>query len=117
MKYEIVILFGAFVVYCVADISLNNNGSPPYPASGWRPKGSNLPIPGEYGAPPAPVTVQVSKENVQFAGQVVEIPTTAAEPNNAYLPPATQQQLKLNKVSQPFKIISDFILTNCVQFS
>lgn len=80
---EYFIVFSALIALGAADISLKNN--PPYKPSGWRPSG---PLPGEYGAPPAPASVQVSQENLRFAGQVVEV-TTAAEPNNAYLPPAS----------------------------
>lgn len=64
----------------------------PYSPSGWRPSGPSLPLPGEYGAPPAPTAaataVQLSQENVQFTGQTVEIPSGAA-PSSAYLPPAS----------------------------
>lgn len=84
MKYFIFV--GALIAFGAADISLKNN--PPYQPSGWRPSGPLLP--GEYGAPPAPSLVQVSQENVRFAGQVVEIPA-AAEPKNAYLPPSSSQ--------------------------
>uniref|UniRef100_A0A182NPR7 TPR_REGION domain-containing protein n=1 Tax=Anopheles dirus TaxID=7168 RepID=A0A182NPR7_9DIPT len=73
----------------------------PYPASGWRPEGAQFRLPTEYGAPllfvaaqPQRVAVQITRENVQFAGQQVaqEQSTTTAEPvtqTNEYIPPAT----------------------------
>lgn len=75
---EYFLFFGAIIAFSAADISLKSD--PPYKPSGWRPSGLLL---GEYGAPPVPV--QASQENLRFVGQFVEV-TTAAVPNNAYLP-------------------------------
>lgn len=69
----------------MGDVSLNNGG---YQASGWKPSGPALKLPSEYGPPPQ-TEVEVSKENIQFAGQVVSV---APAPNNAYLPPTTESQ-------------------------
>lgn len=63
----------------------------PYSPSGWRPSGPSLPLPGEYGAPPL-AGLQVSQENVQFAGQTVEVP---AAPASLYLPPRSFQSARL----------------------
>lgn len=84
MEYFIVV--GVLIAICGADISLKKE--PPYKPSGWRPSG---PLPGEYGAPPIPASVQVSQENLRFAGQSVEV-TTAMKPKIAYLPPPASQQ-------------------------
>lgn len=83
---EYFIFFGVLIAFCAADISLKKD--PPYKPSGWRPSGL---LPGEYGAPPIPASVQVSQENLRFAGQLVEV-TTDLKPKNAYLPPPVPQQ-------------------------
>lgn len=84
---EYLIFFIAIIACGAADISLKNN----------QPSG---PLPGEYGAPPAPASVQVSQENLRFAGQIVEV-TTGTEPKNAYLPPSAQ--LQATQVSEKMK--------------
>lgn len=92
MKYLIFVC--AITALGAADVSLKNG--PPYKPPGWHP--SRL-LPGEYGAPPVPASVQVSQENLRFVGQVVEV-TTAAVPKNAYLPPSAQQQFALPNAAQ-----------------
>lgn len=70
-----------------------------YTPSGWRPSNAELALPGEYGAPPIPTTipsstVQVTRENVEFGGQTVEI--TSQNANYAYA--QAQKQPKSTKV-------------------
>lgn len=64
----------------------------PYSPSGWRPSGPSLSLPSEYGPPPGVLPsasfVQLSQENVQFAGQTVEVPSGPAS-SSAYLPPSS----------------------------
>lgn len=67
-----------------------------YVASGWKPQGAQLVLPTEYGAPgveaqPQDLEIEITKENLEYAGQLGEETTTAAEPNNAYLPPTTTE--------------------------
>lgn len=62
-----------------------------YAPSGWKPQGARLALPTEYG-PPGQVAqnqnleIEITKENIEFAGQLGE---TTTEPNNEYLPPTT----------------------------
>lgn len=86
---------------CLCDVSLNN---------GERPSPASQALPGEYGAPPIPTpsSVQVSEENVQFAGQVVEFNRPAQQPNNAYLPPNSQYQLEQLKQSKVAQVSVDY---------
>lgn len=91
---EYFVFFSALIAFGAADISLKN--SPPYHPSGWRPSG---PVPGEYGAPPAPASLQVSQENLRFIGQLVEV-TAGAEPKNAYLPPAASPTAAYHQFGQ-----------------
>lgn len=79
-------MFSALIAFAAADLSLKRY--PPCKPSGWRP---SEPLPEEYGAPPVPASVQVSQENLRFAGQSVDV-TTVAEPKNTYLPASIQQQ-------------------------
>lgn len=89
------VFFAGLIGLSVCDVSLNRA---PYSPSGYRPSPASLALPGEYGAPPVPASVQVSQENVQFAGQTVEV--NSPRPSNAYLPPSPSQfgQLKAQKV-------------------
>uniref|UniRef100_A0A182MCV3 Uncharacterized protein n=1 Tax=Anopheles culicifacies TaxID=139723 RepID=A0A182MCV3_9DIPT len=73
----------------VAFLAVAVTAEAPYPASGWRPEGAQFRLPTEYGAPllllqpqPQRVNVQITRENVQFAGRqiVQEQPTTTVEP-------------------------------------
>lgn len=90
---KILLVFCGFVWgVCYADVSQRQNAGGPYPSSGWQPQGSRLNLPAEYG-PPAALNVEVSRENIAFAGQQVAV-TTVSSPNNEYLPPtATESQL------------------------
>uniref|UniRef100_A0A9I3GJ70 DUF4794 domain-containing protein n=1 Tax=Anopheles farauti TaxID=69004 RepID=A0A9I3GJ70_9DIPT len=88
----------------------------PYPASGWRPEGAQFRLPTEYRAPllfiqpqPQRVVVQVTRENVQFAGQQVvqEQATTTVEPvtqTNEYIPPATTTTTTEQPELDPLKV-------------
>nr|XP_019548268.2 RNA polymerase II degradation factor 1-like [Aedes albopictus]XP_029713365.1 RNA polymerase II degradation factor 1-like [Aedes albopictus] len=65
-----------------------------YAPSGWRPQGAQFRLPTEYGAPVVEQKqeVEVTKEKVAFAAQVVETSvetTTEQLLSNEYLPPAT----------------------------
>lgn len=92
-------MFSALIAFAAADISLKNY--PPYKLSGWHP---SEPLYGEYGAPPVPASVQVSQENLRFAGQSVDV-TTVVEPKNTYLPASVQQQFyQLNAAQVPVHI-------------
>lgn len=93
------IFFTGLIGFCVCDVS--SIVQAPYAPSGYRPSPARLALPGEYGAPPVPTpSVQVDPQNVQFAGQTVEVSDGAQQPSNAYLPPANQfAQLKSKKVS------------------
>lgn len=60
-----------------------------YPASGWTPSGAKFNLPTEYGAPQQQAgasEIEITKENIEYAGQLGET-TTYAAPSNAYLPP------------------------------
>lgn len=83
-----------------------SSGSGPYAPSGWQPNGPQLQLPHrEYGAPGFGENdnnnngVEVSKENIVFAGQLVgtEVQTTVVPPaattttttvSSRYLPPS-----------------------------
>lgn len=59
----------------------------PYPASGWRPQGATFQLPNEYGPPHQQQSnVEISQQNIHYAGQFVET-TTDFQPSNEYLPP------------------------------
>lgn len=70
-----------------------------YPASGWRPQGAQFRLPTEYGAPlvQQKVEVEISKEQVAHAAQVVEA-TTDEFVSNEYLPPTTTDQVRSCRV-------------------
>lgn len=70
-----------------------------YPASGWRPQGAQFRLPTEYGAPlvQQKVEVEISKEQVAHAAQVVEANTEAVL-SNEYLPQTTTDQPELNPI-------------------
>lgn len=92
------------IISCLicAYVAVCNARAQGYRPSGWRPSNAELALPGEYGAPPVPTpsptsTVQTTKENVEFAGQTVEI--TSQNANYAYAPVHNQfQQIKSTKV-------------------
>lgn len=79
-------------VALVAVLVVSVAAEAPYPASGWRPEGAQFRLPTEYGAPllllqpkPRRVEVQITRENVQFAGrqiaqEQVPVTTTTVEP-------------------------------------
>lgn len=81
-----------------------SSGPYPYPASP-----ASTALPGEYGAPPlpnsqygapaSPSSVEISQENIQFGGQVVEV--NNGRPSNVYFSPSSSfnqfQQLKKPK--------------------
>lgn len=82
------IYFIGFISLCVCDVSLRVK-VPYYPPP------ESKPLPGEYGAPPivkTPTSFQVSKENLRFAGQTVEI--TSQTPYHAYLAPNPSNQFQ-----------------------
>lgn len=70
-----------------------------YPASGWRPQGTQFRLPTEYGAPlvEQKVEVEISKENIAHAAQVVEAATEESS-SNEYLPPTTTDQPELDPI-------------------
>lgn len=70
-----------------------------YAPSGWRPQGAQFRLPTEYGAPivEQKEDVQITKEKVAFAAQVVEstVETTTEQIlSNEYLPPTTTEQVR-----------------------
>uniref|UniRef100_A0A182YCD7 DUF4794 domain-containing protein n=1 Tax=Anopheles stephensi TaxID=30069 RepID=A0A182YCD7_ANOST len=76
-------------VALVAFLAVAVTAKAQYPAAGWRPEGAQFRLPTEYGAPllllqpqPQRVNVQITRENVQFAGRQIaqEQVTTTAEP-------------------------------------
>lgn len=85
MKFLLVLLVIGFVS---CDKLPNKSG--PYKPSGWRPQGATLELPTQYGPPQrqqAP-NVEISKEQIQFVGQVSgQISETTTYPSNEYLPP------------------------------
>lgn len=82
--------------------------SGPYEPSGWQPDGPQLTLPNqeygppaqEYGPPPTEGTadVEVSKENIVFAGQSVALVDAAKVVSNQYLPPAAPEAVDRNQV-------------------
>ncbi|XP_053688688.1 uncharacterized protein LOC128737936 [Sabethes cyaneus] len=70
-----------------------------YAPSGWRPQGAQFRLPTEYGAPVVQqaVDVEVTKENIAYAGQLVETTTEQNLPNE-YLPPTTTVQPELDPI-------------------
>ncbi|XP_058462945.1 uncharacterized protein LOC131437547 [Malaya genurostris] len=69
-----------------------------YAPSGWRPQGAQFKLPSEYGAPVVQETeVEITKENIEHAGQIVES-TTDQNPSNEYLPPTTTDQPELDPI-------------------
>lgn len=90
---KIVLLIG-FIGFCASDVSLYNRPPP----SSWGAYPNSQPPAGEYGAPPLPTAaVEITLENVEFGGQVVEINTPSHTPSNAYLPPKPDQFGQLRK--------------------
>ncbi|XP_050081199.1 uncharacterized protein LOC126568725 [Anopheles maculipalpis] len=77
-------------VVLVAFLAVAVTAEAPYPAAGWRPEGAQFRLPSEHGAPllflqpqPQRVEVQITRENVQFAGRQIaqeQATTTTAEP-------------------------------------
>uniref|UniRef100_A0A1Y9J099 DUF4794 domain-containing protein n=1 Tax=Anopheles quadriannulatus TaxID=34691 RepID=A0A1Y9J099_ANOQN len=88
-------------VALVAVLAVSVAAEAPYPASGWRPEGAQFRLPTEYGAPllllqpqPRRVEVQITRENVQFAGrqiaqEQVPVTTTTVEPVTQTTPVTT----------------------------
>lgn len=67
-----------------------------YRESGWKPQGAKLVLPTAYGAPGVPaqpqdLEVEITKENIEFAGQLGDYSTTT--PNSAYLPPQNNEEV------------------------
>lgn len=106
MKRSLFVTLSVLIGVCFADVSLNKGvgaPSPPYAPSGTRPQGARLnPPSARYGAPVPQQRhaseIEVTKENVEFSQQVVEVSTDPPAPKNAYLPPpspagATKQAL------------------------
>lgn len=94
------IYFIGFISLCVCDVSLRVK-VPYYPPPESKPYPANAPLPGEYGAPPivkTPTSFQVSKENLRFAGQTVEI--TSQTPYHAYLAPNPSNQFQKLQVTK-----------------
>ncbi|XP_052900554.1 activating signal cointegrator 1 complex subunit 2 homolog [Anopheles moucheti] len=80
-------------VALVAFLAVAVTAEAPYPASGWRPEGAQFRLPTEYGAPllllqpqPQRVNVQITRENVQFAGRQV----AQEQPTSTTVEPVTQ---------------------------
>lgn len=86
-------LFAAFCVLVVAVAAEAPFSG--YAPSGWRPQGAQLRLPNEYGAPVIQprkqVQVEISKERIAHAAQIVEQSITE-QPANEYLPPTTTEQ-------------------------
>lgn len=87
------------IISCLICVSVHDAIAQGYTPSGWRPSNAKLALPGEYGAPPVPTatpcsTVEVTRENVEFGGQSVEI----ASQNANYAYAQAQQQPKSTKV-------------------
>lgn len=81
--------------------------SGPYEPSGWQPDGPQLTLPNqeygppaqEYGPPPTEGTdVEVSEENIVFAGQSVSLVDVPKSVSNQYLPPAAPEAVDRNQV-------------------
>lgn len=72
-----------------------------YPASGWRPQGTQFRLPTEYGTPlvQEKVEVEISKEEIVKAA-------TEDSLNNEYLPPTTTDQVRF------CRLIVKYILLN-----
>ena len=74
-------------IICVSLIGLSVAEIPseaPYAPSGWKPQGAQLTLPSrQYGVPEQSRIVDISRQRVQFAGQLQQETV-----NNAYLPPA-----------------------------
>lgn len=107
------VIFAGLIGFCLCEA--------PYAASGYKPSPAESALPGEYGAPPLPASVQVSHENVEFAGQTVEVNTGVQRPNNAaYYTPSNQfAQLKTEKVRSFFtkkKFLSHLICSELNRF-
>lgn len=82
-----IILIGAIFGLCYGEAPVF--GGAPYPASGWKPDGASFKLPTEYGAPvqqPHASEIEITQENVVYAGMLGET-TTVATPSNTYLPP------------------------------
>uniref|UniRef100_A0A182PV58 DUF4794 domain-containing protein n=1 Tax=Anopheles epiroticus TaxID=199890 RepID=A0A182PV58_9DIPT len=86
-------------VALVALLAVSVAAEAPYPASGWRPEGAQFRLPTEYGAPllllqpqPRRVEVQISRENVQFAGRQIaqELPAVTTTTTTTTVEPVTQ---------------------------
>lgn len=86
-----------------------------YPPSGWKPQGARLTLPTEYGAPVQQpqqqenVEVEITKENIEFVGQLGE--TTTVQPDNEYLPPTTTVEYPEEapeEVNRPIKSLQIF---------
>lgn len=97
-----VVLLAGLIGLSVCDVS-----SGPY---SYSPLSANTALPGEYGAPPlpnsqygappSPSSVQVSQENIQFGGQIVEV--NNGRPSNVYLPPSSSSQFQ--QLKKPIKV-------------
>lgn len=92
--FAVVCVLTALVASSVGDVSSIASG--PYQSAGWRPAVG-------LATPQQPQSnVEVTRENVQYVGQVqsvVPVTTAAyATPNNVYLPPQQQdsQRLQVN---------------------
>jgi len=93
-KMLTVVLLAGLIGLSACDVS-----SGPYP---YSPSPASAALPGEYGAPPlpnsqygapaSPSSVQLSQENIQFGGQIVEV--NKGRPNNVYLPPSSSSQFQ-----------------------
>lgn len=78
-----------FIILCtiIGVVAGDKLPQAPYPPSGWRPQGATLELPNQYGPPQQQQSnVEISQQNVHFAGQYVET-TTDFLPSNEYLPP------------------------------
>lgn len=105
-KASFIFLLG-LICSCSCDVSAISS-------SGWHPSPASLALPGEYGAPPLPTatSVQVSEENIQFAGQTVEVNQPAAQrPSNTYLA-ATSARIQ----SKPTKFAQVFVILRIIWF-
>ncbi|KFB37808.1 AGAP012043-PA-like protein [Anopheles sinensis] len=84
--------------YCFLIVLLVATAAAQYPASGWRPEGAQFRLPTEYGAPlllfqpqPQRVQVQITREDVRFAGQqVAEEQPSSTTTTTTTVEPVTQ---------------------------
>ncbi|XP_055919476.1 uncharacterized protein LOC129951380 [Eupeodes corollae] len=86
--FEKILIFSTLLSVSLAELPSFG----PYATSGWRPQGPSFGLPNEYfavqAAQRAPrVELEITKERVDYAGQLTEANAPQISPNYAYLPP------------------------------